>query len=563
MARPEKIRLGEALLKYGLVTPLQLETALEYQKGTNRRLGKILVEQKYVTEIQISQALAKQLNLNFLNLKRFDIDLNVFNKFTELQARKYKSIVLKDNKDSFLVAMADPSDLIIYDDILKILKKDIEVVCSTEEDILYIIDKNYKNKDSLTIFAQELEQDITKTSGINLNSFSELSVEDAPVIKILQGLFDDAVHMHASDIHIEPQKEHTLIRFRIDGALQIHTKVNNKICAPLISRLKIISGLDISERRLPQDGRFQINIKDIPLDVRISILPQYLGESAVMRLLSQENNILELDKIGIPSYILEPLQEMIQSNEGMILVVGPTGSGKTTTLYAALSQINNPNKKIMTIEDPVEYQLPLINQIAVNDKIDFTFSRILRSVLRQDPDVIMIGEIRDTETAQIALRSAITGHLIFSTLHTKNTLATPARLIDMGVPNYMLASALQGILSQRLIRINCSECTDTYTPSSKDLIWVQKHLNLDTSDIVFKRGCGCSYCNDTGFFGRTGIYEFLEIDSELSSCLHQNDLVNFNILATEKLKGRTMIDGLKALLINGQSSAEEIRRMGI
>lgn len=563
MARPEKVRLGEVLLKQALISPVQLENALLSQKGTSRRLGKVLVEQKYVTEAQISKALATQLNIDFLNLKKVEIDLENLVKLGEAQARKYRSVILKEENNVLFIAMADPSDLRSYDDLSRILKKEISVSCATEEDVFYVIDKYYRNKDSLNTFAKELEQDITTVSGISLNNLPDLTVEDAPVIKLLQGLFEDAVRSHASDIHIEPQKNDTMIRFRIDGVLHIHTKVNNKICAPLISRLKIISGLDISEKRLPQDGRFQIEINKTPLDVRISILPQYLGESAVMRLLSQDKNILELEKIGLPPAIYEPLATMINANEGMVLVTGPTGSGKTTTLYAALSSINDAHKKIMTIEDPVEYQLPLINQIAVNDKIGFTFDKILRSVLRQDPDVIMVGEIRDEETAKIALRGAITGHLIFSTLHTKDTISTPARLIDMGAPNYMVASALQGVLSQRLVRINCIECTEVYEPNGKDLLWAEKHLGAYLGNLKFKKGKGCKHCNNTGFFGRTGVYELLEIDTELAALLHENSLAEFNRVAEEKIKGKTMLESLKLLLQSGTTTVEEVRRMGL
>lgn len=563
MARPEKIRLGEVLLKQNIITASQLESALQAQKGTTRRLGKVLIEQKHVTEEQISQALASQLQLQFVSLKKREIDPRILMRLNESQARKHRAVVLKEEQGELIVAMADPSDLIAYDDLLKILKKEINIVCATEEDVLYIIDKYYRQKDSLNAVAQELEKDIITVEGVNLNNLTDLTLDDAPVIKLLQGIFEDAVKSHASDIHIEPQKDTTMIRFRIDGVLHVHTQVTNKICAPLISRLKIISNLDISEKRLPQDGRFQIHVNQLPLDIRISILPQHFGESAVMRLLAQNNNILELDHIGMPDNILKPFSSIIHGSEGMVLVVGPTGSGKTTTLYASLATINSIDKKIITIEDPVEYQIPLINQIAVNDKIGFNFEKILRSVLRQDPDVIMIGEIRDSETAQIALRGAITGHLIFSTLHTKDTISTPARLIDMGIPNYMVASALQGVLSQRLLRVNCSECTQFYKPSGRDLLWVEKNIGNDWEKYNFQKGAGCKHCNNTGFFGRTGVYEFLEVDSDLASLLHKNDLIDFHVAAKSKLKGKTMLEGLVSLVKSGKTSIEEVRRMGL
>ncbi len=559
MARPGKFRLGEVLLNAGLITPAQLESALTSKGTSTRRLGKILVEMNYVTEEQISKALATQLNIDFVDLKSYEIDYGAFFKLNEAQARRARSVVVKETPKDYVVAMADPFDLNIYDDLVKILKKDLVLVCVTEESLFMVIDKNYRQKDNLQNIAKELEQDMVSVVGIDLQ---ELTVEDAPVIKLLKGVFEDAVRSNASDVHIEPQKDSAMIRFRIDGVLHLHTRINSKICAPLISRLKIISNLDISEKRMPQDGKFQIDVNNSHYDVRLSILPENFGEGAVMRLLNQNSAMLEVDKIGMPIEISEPFKRIIHGNEGMILVVGPTGSGKTTTLYSALASIKSVEKKIITIEDPIEYQMGFINQVAVNEKIDLTFGKVLRSVLRQDPDVIMIGEIRDTETAQIALRSAITGHLILSTLHTKDTISTPARLIDIGVPNYMVATALQGVLSQRLIRINCTGCLTDYEPTGKDLIWLEKIFGDKLKEISFKHSTGCNVCGKTGFLGRTGVYEFLEIDDELSYLIHEGNLPKFSMVAKKKLEGRTMIDGIRKLLMDGKISLQEVQRVG-
>lgn len=559
MSRPEKIRLGEVLLNQGIITKSQLDNALVTKGNSSRRLGKILIELNYVTEEQMSRALASQLKIPFVNLKNHEIDSNSFFKLTEAQARKYRAVVLKESNYSFTVGMADPSDLNIYDELVKILKKDLTLVCVTEEGVLFTIDRLYRNTEHIQDIAKELEQDMINVVGVDLQ---ELTVEDAPVIKLLKGVFEDAVKSNASDIHIEPQKDHAMIRFRIDGVLYLHTKINTKICAPLISRLKIISNLDISEKRLPQDGRFQIEVKDNAFDVRISILPENFGEAAVMRLLNQSSVMLNIDKIGMPDYIYEPFNNILQANEGMVLVVGPTGSGKTTTLYSALSTIKDIEKKIITIEDPIEYQLPLINQVAINEKIDLTFGKVLRSVLRQDPDIIMVGEIRDTETAQIALRSAITGHLILSTLHTKDTISAPARLIDIGVPEYMVATALQGVLSQRLIRVNCPDCKTDHHVTGKELIWAEKEFGSDISHVHFKHSVGCNVCNKTGFLGRTGVYELLEIDEDLAKMIHKGELAEFSTIAKEKLKGKTMKDSVKKLLIEGKVSLQEAQKMG-
>lgn len=559
MSRPEKIRLGEVLISQGLITATQLDSALSTKGNSSRRLGKILVEMNYVSEEQISRALASQLKIQFVDLKNYEIDSNTFFKLNEAQARRYRAVVLRESVNSFTVGMADPSDLNVYDELVKILKKDLTLVCVTEESLLFTIDRLYRHKENIQDIAKELEQDIINLVGVDLQ---ELTVEDAPVIKLLKGVFEDAVRSNASDIHIEPQKDHAMIRFRIDGVLQLHTKINNKICAPLISRLKIISNLDISEKRLPQDGRFQIEVKNNAFDVRISILPENFGEAAVMRLLNQSSTMLNVEKIGMPDFILEPFNKMIHANEGMVLVVGPTGSGKTTTLYSALSTIKSMEKKIITIEDPIEYQLPLINQVPINEKIDLTFGKVLRSVLRQDPDVVMIGEIRDSETAQIALRSAITGHLILSTLHTKDTVSAAARLIDVGVPGYMVATALQGVLSQRLIRVNCPECITDYHPTGKDLIWAEKQFEEDVTHMHFKHSTGCNVCNQTGFLGRTGVYELLEIDDNLARMLHKGELHEFITASKEKLKGKTMLDGIKKLLAEGKISLQEAQKMG-
>lgn len=559
MARPENIRLGELLLNNGLITPIQLETALSAKGKSSRRLGKFLIELNYLDEKQIATAVAKQLNIPYLDLKNYDIDKNVFLKLNETQARRFKSVVLKEDKDFLTVGMVDASDLNAYDELVNILKKDIQLICITEESFFEVIEKYYNNQEDIQVIAKELEKDIINVVNVDLK---ELTLEDAPVIKLFRGVFEDAVRNKASDIHIEPQEDHTMIRFRIDGVLILHAKINSKISAPLVSRLKIISSLDISEKRLPQDGRFQIETKNQKYDVRISILPGNFGESVVMRILGQNNNVLSVDNLNMPENILNVFNKMIHANDGMILVVGPTGSGKTTTLYSALATINNLEKKIITIEDPIEYQLQLINQIPVNEKIDLTFDKVLRSVLRQDPDVIMIGEIRDPETAKIALRSAITGHLIFSTLHTKDAISTPARLIDMGIPNYMVATALQGILSQRLIRKNCTECCSIHMPTKKELIWAENFFGEKVESFNFKIGEGCPTCNKTGLLGRIGVYELLEIDEELANSLYLGDLSKFNELAKEKIKGKTMKDNIKFLLKNGTISIEEIQKLG-
>lgn len=558
----EKVRLGEVLIKQGLINPSQLEAALSLQKQNKRKLGKVLVEQGFINEEQIAQALSKQLHLPYTNLHKTPIDNSILTRLNEVQARKFRAIVIRENKSEITVAMSDPTDLFTYDELSKIFKKEVLVEVATEEAILNVIDRHYRKSQEISSLAKELEQDIkTVTGSVDFGSLNDFTVEDAPVIKLLQSIFEEAANLRASDIHIEPQKDKTLIRLRVDGVLIVQSEVDLKICAPLISRLKIISNLDIAEKRVPQDGRFQIKIKNNPIDVRISTTPLYTGEAAVLRLLTQNQNILHLTSLNMPQDILISLQNIVHQHEGMLLVTGPTGSGKTTTLYAALTEINQTDKKIITIEDPVEYHLPLINQIQVNEKIDLSFSRVLRSVLRQDPDCIMIGEIRDGETAQIAMRGAITGHLILSTIHTKDTASTPIRLIDMGVPNYMVASALQGVLSQRLIRTTCPHCSEEYQASEKDELWLKTITTKSFYGTSYKKGKGCDKCHNSGYLGRTGVYELLEFDTELTNCLHNNDLIKFNELAKEKLQGKTMVDNIVHLICTGQTTIDEAKRM--
>jgi MSHA biogenesis protein MshE len=352
-------------------------------------------------------------------------------------------------------------------------------------------------------------------------------VTDAPVVKLLQSLFEDAVQAKASDIHIEPDEKVLRIRQRVDGVLieQVLDEVN--IASAVVIRLKLIAGLNISEKRLPQDGRFNIRVKNRTLDVRVSTLPVQHGESVVMRLLDHSQGLLNLDILGIPENILSRFRKHINSPHGLILVTGPTGSGKTTTLYAALTEINKPDTKIITAEDPIEYSLPRINQVQVNDKVGLTFVSVLRSALRQDPDIILVGEMRDSETADIAIRASITGHLVFSTLHTNGAIETATRLLDMGLEGYVLASALRVIIAQRLVRRICEYCSESAVIEAGQLIWLEKLQNKDYGKVNFQYGRGCLQCNHTGYNGRIGVYELLDLGRDTLDALRRNDTAAF------------------------------------
>ncbi|MGH8703911.1 MAG: GspE/PulE family protein, partial [Burkholderiales bacterium] len=367
--------------------------------------------------------------------------------------------------------------------------------------------------------------------------------------------------VQASDIHIEPQEQRLQIRFRIDGVLHLQAEADTRVASAVALRLKLMAGLDISEKRLPQDGRFNLRIRDQEIDVRISTMPTQFGESVVMRLLNRGIGLLKLDNLGMPKPMLAHLRQVLDSLSGTIIVTGPTGSGKTTTLYAALSEINTVGRKIVTAEDPVEYRLAGISQVQVNEKIELSFTRILRSALRQDPDIILVGEMRDAETVQIGLRAAITGHLVLSTLHTRDAAGTPVRLIDMGAPSYMVASALQAVIAQRLVRLVCESCAEPYAPTAQEAAWLQRELGAVPQSVAAARGRGCSHCNATGFRGRTGVYELLEMTPALAEAAAHSDLGRFVQAAHQQMAGKTFVHHAIELALAGRTTLAEAMRI--
>jgi len=375
-------------------------------------------------------------------------------------------------------------------------------------------------------------------------------------------VFEEALRARASDIHIEPQERSLRIRFRIDGQLHIQTEADVKIASAVALRLKLMSGLDISERRLPQDGRFNVKLKTGMVDVRISTMPTQHGESVVMRLLNQSSGILSLDRLDMPPRVRAAVQRTISRHNGMMLVTGPTGSGKTTTLYAALSSLNSSARKIITVEDPVEYRLPGLNQVQVMEKIDLSFDRVLRAALRQDPDVILVGEMRDQHTAEVGMRAAMTGHMVLSTLHTNDALSTPIRLLDMGVPRYMVALSLQLVLAQRLVRVICPQCGEPHTPDAHEVAWLRlADAGGPIEDLQLRRGRGCAECNDTGYSGRAGIYEFVEMTQELVQALNDGDNSRFAKLGRAQMEGLTLRHDALRLVLAGRTTVEEAMRV--
>lgn len=561
MAAPSKIRLGELLVQNDLISADELNKALDEQKRTGKKLGRIFVDGGYVTETQISEALARQLKIEYIDLQQYNTKPEIIAKLPEAQARRFRCAVLEDRGSSYLVGMVDPTDIFAYDEIVRILRRDIDLAVIQEGSLLQLIDRSYRRTSEITSLAQELGEDLGDTS-IDFTSIGDAkNAEEAPVVKLLQTIFEDAVQVRASDIHIEPQEGKLHIRFRIDGVMHLQTQSDLKIASALVLRLKLMSGLDISEKRLPQDGRFGIKVKQQAVDVRISSLPTQYGESVVMRLLIQNSGSFTLESLGMPKEMLERFRKLIHRPSGMVLVTGPTGSGKTTTLYAALNELNSPANKIITVEDPVEYRLPGINQVQVNEKIDLDFSRVLRSTLRQDPDIILIGEMRDQETAQIGLRAAMTGHLVLSTLHTNDAISSPIRMIDMGAPRYMVAMSIAAVIAQRLVRLICESCTEQHTLTPAEHAWLRQELGQDAEKHLYVHGKGCSKCNGTGYIGRVGVYELLEMNNALVDAANQPDPDQFIKLARQQMVGKTLRKSAVDLVIQKRTTVSEVMRI--
>ncbi|HYD58147.1 MAG TPA: GspE/PulE family protein [Burkholderiales bacterium] len=563
MGRPEKIRLGDLLIAQKMISQEQLGLALEQQKKSGRRLGRVLIDLGFSTEEAICQAVSRQLNIPYVNLKFFNLNEGLVRRLPEAQARRFRAVLLEDRRTTLLVGMADPTDLFAFDEIGRLLKRDCEIAVVAETLLLQTIDRIYRRTDQISGLAKELERDVGD-SYVDFGALGAgLGAEDAPVVKLLQSIFEDAAQVNASDVHIEPLETRLQIRFRIDGALMPQTQADSKIAPALALRLKLMAGLDISEKRLPQDGRLMVSVRDERIDVRMSTMPCQYGETVVLRLLNRRAAVQPLDKLGIPEDLQTRFSDIIRRSAGMVLVTGPTGSGKTTTLYASLAELNTSDRKIITVEDPVEYRLAGITQVQVNEKIELTFARVLRSTLRQDPDVILVGEVRDEETAQIALRAALTGHLVFSTVHTKDAASTPLRLIDMGVPRYMVATSIHAVVAQRLVRMVCESCVADAVPDDQEARWLESVIGPAWSQRRYRRGQGCSRCNGIGYAGRTGVYEMLEMTPELVQACNNADPNVFLEKARKQMQGRTLTDRALALVDAGRTTVAEVMKVAV
>jgi len=562
MATMQKVRIGQLLVDKKLISESQLQTALEEQKRVGRKLGHMLIELGMVEEDEMLNALAEHLGLPFVDLKHYRFDPEIVRILPEMHARRFRTIVLNESKDGgLLMGMADPTDIFTTDKLHAVLQRPLSFAIVRESELTNTIDLVYRRQDEISSLAEELGEELAQ-SDFDVDSLLQTAdIGDAPVVKLIHSVFTDAVQVGASDIHIEPDEALLRVRLRVDGVLNEQTIPEQRIAPALTTRLKLMAGLNIAEKRLPQDGRFSVKVADTSLDVRVSTLPAQHGESVVMRLLNQSEGFLQLTELGMPPVIRDRFEKLIHHPHGMVLVTGPTGSGKTTTLYAALSLLNQPDKKIITAEDPVEYRLPRITQVQVHEKIHLDFAGVLRSALRQDPDILLIGEMRDHETAQIGVRAAMTGHLVLSTLHTNDAVTTAPRLLDMGVEGYLIAAALRAILSQRLVRRICDGCITSYEPDGQESGWLASMLGEKAGTIRLKHGTGCPRCNNTGYRGRIGVYELLEQNREMVDALRMGDANAFARAAERNTSFVSIPRNVLAYASSGITTVSEAQRI--
>jgi MSHA biogenesis protein MshE len=551
----QRLRLGELLVLQGVLTPAQLEIALEERKRSGRRLGRILVEDGIASEEAIAQALAVQLRIPYVQLSLQTVSPAVSRLLTEAQSRRFRAIPIDENGSAIRVGMADPLDYQSYDEIQRLLGRHLELAVVAESRLDATLDKLHSRSDEISGLAKELELQTSDDKPAAISA----ALDDAPVAKLLHSLFDDAVRARASDIHVEPQERKLQIRFRIDGALVLHTEAESRIAPAVVQRLKLLAGLDIAERRLPQDGRLMVRVRTNALDLRMSTMPTQYGESVVLRLLPHDGGLLELDRLGMPAPMLAKVRDFITFAQGMLLATGPTGSGKTTTLYGALAEMNSPDAKIITVEDPVEYRLPGITQVQVNEKIGLGFATVLRATLRQDPDIVLVGEMRDKDTVETGLRAAMTGHMVLSTLHTNDAASTPIRLLDMGAPNYLIAASLRLVLAQRLVRAVCAQCSQPYAPTPQEIAFLQTFAGGGGGALA--RGAGCPQCNGCGYLGRLGVYELLDMTRPVVTALNSGDTQAYLNAAHREIGEYSLAHHVCDLTQSGRTTVSEAMRL--
>lgn len=545
-------KLGELLIETGFLGVKQLTEALKIQRDTGKRLGDILCDMKFISEEEMALALALQLKIAYIDLSDDTIEADIIEIIPRDIAIKFTCVGLSIDNNILEVAMADPLDLNMIKDLQFITGYSVKPTISTASQILDILQKHYHPEKTLSEVTREFDTDeiLEFLPDDNIEEEEVPSAEefkDSPFVKMVDLIIKKAIKQGASDVHIEAQESHVRVRNRVDGVLQDSTKLPKWTQPIIISRIKVLGGMDISERRLPQDGRIKVRSKTMSVDLRVSTLPTYYGEKAVIRILNKEDTFLSIGELGLSSTGNSSIKNFIKQPQGMILFTGPTGSGKTSSLYACMRAVRSEAVNIITVEDPVEYELPGINQVQINEKVGLTFPFILRSILRQDPNVIMIGEIRDMETAEIALQASLTGHLVLTTLHTNDAPAAVTRLIDIGMPSYLIASSILGIVAQRLVRKICLECREEYIPDP-DLL---NRLSLKKEELPFKfyRGAGCSSCGQVGYKGRTVIDEVMIMGHKMRELIQSSASI-------DTIREAALATGMSTLGVNGLKKVE-------
>lgn len=545
------MKIGEAFRKAGLISSDALENALKEQETTHDRLGDIILRNGIVTPDQAAPVLADYFNIQYVKLQDIykDIDPDVIGQVPEELARRFTAIPIETKDQVLVIAIFDPLNLVAIDTLRIKTGYKIQCVVASENVIEDAIDYCYRGMSNMNQHIEEfihLETDEDDLLDQEDPDKMRSGANDQPVVQYVQSLIIQAVNNAASDVHLQPKQKAAELRFRVDGVLYDYDPPPKAMLAAICTRVKILSGLDIAERRLPQDGRFKVTIGKNEIDIRTSLFPTIYGESIVLRLLDTSRPLIGLEEMGLPTESFLQYKQLINRAYGLVLVTGPTGSGKTTTLYSSLNEIKSTEKNIITLEDPVEYRLPFIQQTQINPKIGFDFATGLRSILRQDPDILMVGEIRDKETAEIAIHAALTGHLVFATLHTNDAAGAVVRLVNMGVEPFLISSALLGVVAQRLIRVICSDCQEKYEIDETTL----KKLSLKKNGRTFARGKGCPKCLNSGYRGRIGIFELLVIDEEMRKIILESN-------SADALKARAKTNGMKTLREMGIEKVKE------
>ena len=545
-------RLGDLLVEAGLLSEEQLQQALK-DKHPDQRLGDSLLQKGYITEQQLIEVLEFQLGIPHVSLYRYPFDPKLFTIVSKEIAKRQLIIPLKKEGEKLYVAMADPMDFYTIDDLRLSTGFQIETAIATKDDILRAINKYYDMDEGF-------EELLSDNGAVGENANENIVEQDSPIVRLVNQILSNAATLKASDIHIDPQETKVVIRYRMDGVLRVERVLPKHMQSVLIARLKIMANLDITEHRIPQDGRMKFHLDFHPIDLRVSTLPTVFGEKVVLRILDLGSALNDLNKLGFNKVNLQRFSELIEKPTGIILITGPTGSGKSSTLYAALNRLNNEGVNIITVEDPVEYQLEGINQIQVNANVGMTFATGLRAILRQDPNIIMVGEIRDKETAEIAVRASLTGHLVLSTLHTNDSLGSVTRLLDMGVEPFLVASSVTGIVAQRLVRRVCRDCGQVHEATKREKeIFAKRGLSVDK----VMRGKGCASCNMTGYKGRVAIHEVLVMNDEMRKTIMNGE--SFSSLRDLAIKAKTIFlidDGLLKVK-QGITTTEEVLRVAI